>query len=242
MPTFVRGDTAIHYEVYGTGYPVLLMAPGGMRSSIPFWDLAPFHPVREMSGQFQIIALDQRNAGQSRAPVRANDGWSSYTSDHIALLDHLGIASCHLLGGCIGGAFCLGLIAADPMRITAAVLQQPSGHTAANPPAFHKMFDSWAEELVRDRPDVVPEALVGLKQNLYGGDFVFSISRVVMKTLRSPLLVLRGNDLYHPPETSEEIARIAPRAELIASWKEGPDLAHALSRVKAFFAAHTPDH
>ncbi len=242
MPTFVRGDTSIHYEVYGTGYPVLLMAPGGMRSSIPFWDLAPFHPVREMSGQFQIIAMDQRNAGQSRAPIRANDGWLSYTSDHIALLDHLGIATCHLLGGCIGGAFCLGLVAADPMRITAAVLQQPIGLSTENRPAFHKMFDSWAEELVRDRPDVVPEALAGLKENLYGGDFVFSVTRDRIKTLRSPFLVLRGNDLYHPPETSEEIARIAPRAELISSWKEGPDLAHALSRVKAFFATHTPDH
>ncbi len=241
MPTFVRGDTAIHYEVHGTGYPILLMAPGGMRSSIPFWDRAPFHPVREMAGQFQIIAMDQRNAGQSRAPVSAADGWLSYTSDHVALLDHLGIASCHLLGGCIGGAFCLGLVAADPARITAAVLQQPIGLAGENRSAFHKMFDSWAEELIQGRPDVEPEALAGLKGNLYGGDFVFSVSRDRVRTLRAPLLVLRGDDLYHPPETSEEIVRIAPRAELISSWKEGADLAHALSRVKSFFAAHTPD-
>ena len=67
MPTFVRGDTAIHYEVHGTGYPLLLMAPGGMRSSIPFWDLAPFHPVREMAGLFQVIAMDHcRAAGESQ--------------------------------------------------------------------------------------------------------------------------------------------------------------------------------
>ena len=241
MPTFVRGDTAIHYEVYGTGYPVVLMAPGGMRSSIPFWDLAPFHPVREMSGQFQIIAIDQRNAGRSRAPVSATDGWPSYTSDHVALLDHLGITSCHLIGGCIGGAFCLGLLAADPARISAAVLQQPIGLAGDNRAAFHKMFDSWAEELVQGRPDVVPEALAGLKENLYGGDFAFSVTRDTVKTLRAPLLVLRGNDLYHPPETSEEIASIVPRAELISNWKEGADLAHALSRVKSFLATHTPE-
>lgn len=241
MPTFVRGDTAIHYEVYGTGYPLLLMAPGGMRSSIPFWDRAPFHPVREMVGQFQVIAMDQRNAGQSRAPVSAADSWISYTSDHVALLDHLGITTCHLLGGCIGGAFCLGLLAADPSRISAAVLQQPIGLSSENRTAFYKMFDSWAEELVQSRPDVLPDALAGLKENLYGGDFVFSVSRDRVKMLRAPLLILRGNDLYHPPETSEEIARIAPRAELITNWKEGDDLTRALSRVKSFLAAHTPD-
>jgi hypothetical protein len=62
-----------------------------------------------------------------------------------------------------------------------------------------------------------------------------------VRTTRAPLLVLRGNDLYHPPETSEEIARLAPRAELVPSWKEGDDLARAVSRVKSFLASYTPD-
>jgi pimeloyl-ACP methyl ester carboxylesterase len=241
VPNFVHGDTSIHYEVYGTGHPVLLLAPGGMRSSIPFWDLAPFHPVRELSGQFQVIAMDQRNAGQSRAMVSAGDGWQSYTSDHVALLDHLSIESCHILGGCIGGAFCLGLIAAAPTRITAAVLQQPIGLAGDNRAAFQKMFDAWAEELVQTRPDVTAEALAGLRKNLYSGDFVFSATRDDVKTAGAPLLVLRGNDVYHPEETSDEIDRIAPRAELIASWKEGSDLVRAVARVKSFLATHTPD-
>jgi pimeloyl-ACP methyl ester carboxylesterase len=241
VPTFFRGDTSIHYEVYGTGHPVLLLAPGGMRSSIPFWDLAPFHPVRELAGQFQVIAMDQRNAGQSRAPVRATDGWPSYTSDHVALLDHLGIENCHLLGGCIGGSFGLALLVAAPARITAAVLQQPIGLGGDNREAFRKMFDTWAEELVQARPDVTAEALAGLKSNLYDGEFVFSASREELRVARAPLLVLRGNDLYHPPETSEEIARIAPRAELISSWKQGDDLARAVSRVKSFLATYTPE-
>jgi pimeloyl-ACP methyl ester carboxylesterase len=241
VPTFVRGDTSIHYEVYGTGHPVLLLAPGGMRSSIPFWDRAPFHPVHELAGQFQVIAMDQRNAGRSRAPVSATDGWPSYTSDHVALLDHLGIESCHLLGGCIGGAFCLALLIAAPARVTAAVLQQPIGLGGDNRDAFYKMFDAWAEELVQARPDVTAEALAGLKSNLYDGEFVFSVSRKELPTARAPLLVLRGDDLYHPPETSEEIARLAPRAELISSWKQGDDLARAVSRVKSFFATYAPE-
>jgi pimeloyl-ACP methyl ester carboxylesterase len=240
MPTFTRGPIAIHYEVHGAGHPVLLFAPGGMRSSAQFWDLAPFDPVHELAGRFRVIAMDQRNAGRSRAPVAASDGWGTYTDDHVALLDHLGVERCHLLGGCIGGSFALRLIAAAPVRVTAAVLQQPIGLSGENRVAFHQLFDSWAKELVPSRPDLTPQALAGFRANLYGGDFVFSVSRDDVRKCAAPLLVLRGNDVYHPAETSEEIARLAPRAELVAGWKVGDDLARAIVRVKEFLVAHEP--
>jgi pimeloyl-ACP methyl ester carboxylesterase len=240
MPTFARGDTSIHYEVYGTGYPVLLFAPGGQRSSIPFWDKAPYHPVRELSGQFQIIAMDQRNAGQSRAPIHGTDGWATYAADHVALLDHLGIANCHVLGMCIGSAFGLALASVAPARISAAVLQQPIGLADDNRALFQTAFDGWAEELQKERPEVDPGALAGLKANLYAGDFAYSVSREDVRRTPVSMLVLRGNDPYHPAEISEEIVRVAPRAELVASWKEGEDLARAVARVKAFLAINTP--
>jgi hypothetical protein len=31
MPTLQRPDGEIHYEVHGSGFPVLLFAPGGLR-------------------------------------------------------------------------------------------------------------------------------------------------------------------------------------------------------------------
>ena len=240
MTIFNRGATSIHYEVHGAGHPVLLFAPGGMRSSITFWDKMPFNPVRELSGELRVIAMDQRNAGRSRGPVSASDGWRTYASDHLALLDHLGIARCHLLGACIGGAFGLALATAAPERVTAAVLQQPIGLSGDNRSAFQKMFDGWAEELLRTRSDVTPEAIAGLRANLYDGEFAFSASRDELRACRVPLLVLRGNDLYHPSVTSEEIVQIAPRAELVTSWKEGDDLVRAVARVRAFFALHAP--
>jgi pimeloyl-ACP methyl ester carboxylesterase len=240
MPILTRGDTSLHYEVHGSGHPVLLFAPGGMRSSIDFWDKSPFHPVRELADRFQVVAMDQRNAGQSSGPVTASDGWHTYTADHLALLDHLAIERCHLLGGCIGGSFISSLVKTAPARVTAAVLQQPIGLGGDNRTAFHKAFDGWAEDFVKNRPEVTQEALAGLKTNLYREDFVFSASRDDIRKTAVPLLVLRGNDLYHPPEISEEIARIAPQAELVPSWKEGDDRVRAVKRVKAFFASHTP--
>ena len=39
-----------------------------------------------LSPHFRVIAMDQRNAGASRAPVSADDGWHTYTRDQLALL------------------------------------------------------------------------------------------------------------------------------------------------------------
>jgi len=89
MATFKRGDVTLNFEEFGSGYPILLFAPGGMRSSIDFWHQSPFDPTVELAKDFRVIAMDQRNAGQSRAPITAADGWDSYAADHVALLGRM---------------------------------------------------------------------------------------------------------------------------------------------------------
>src|SRR5439155_19010763 len=90
--------------------------------------LAPFDPTEEIAGEYRVIVMDQRNASQSWAPITAADGWQSYRDRHLAILDHLGIDRCHLLGQCIGaGGFPFSLLSAQPERFSAAVLMQPSG-------------------------------------------------------------------------------------------------------------------
>ena len=248
MPTFERDGVTLQYEEYGEGFPVLLFAPGGMRSSMEFWERAPWDPRKELSGDFRVIAMDQRNAGRSSAPVRADDGWHVYTADHIALLEHLGIRSTHILGGCIGGSFCLSLMRAVPDRVTAAILQQPIG-LSENRSAFHAMFDGWAEEVGRTQ-GLDGAVLRQFRERMYGGDFVFSVSREFVKTCRCPALVLMGNDLYHPTEISREIVDLMPKAELVERWKEPEHLPAAveepehlpaaIDRVRSFLMEHTP--
>ena len=125
MPIFERDEVRIHWSEVGAGYPVLLFAPGGMRSAAEIWGTGPFDPRRELAQSFRVISMDQRNAGQSTAPVTAADGWHTYAADHLALLDHLGIETCHLMGGCIGSSYCLGVLEADASRVSAAVPPEP---------------------------------------------------------------------------------------------------------------------
>jgi len=240
MPVFEREGVSIHYEEFGSGYPTVLFAPGGMRSSIQFWARSPFDPTREFASGFRVIAMDQRNAGRSRAPLRAADGWHSYAADHLALLDHLGIRSCHLMGGCIGSSYCLGVIKAAPERVTAAVLQNPIGLSPRNREMFYAMFDGWAADLKASHPEIDDPGLRAFRDRMYGGDFVFNVSRDFVRSMRTPLLILMGSDDYHPTPISEEIAALAPNAQLVRDWKTAELIPQTIKRVREFLASHTP--
>ncbi|HVB81044.1 MAG TPA: alpha/beta hydrolase [Candidatus Binataceae bacterium] len=238
MAVFERAGVSLYYEEYGSGYPLLLFAPGGMRSSIEFWRRSPFDPTAELAQDFRVIAMDQRNAGRSRAPIGAADGWETYAADHLALLDHLGARSAHVLGGCIGSSYCLGLIKLAPERVSAAVLQNPIGLSPENRTAFHQMFDGWASELGKARPELNEATLGAFRARMYDGDFVFSVSRDFLRACRTPMLVLAGNDLYHPAPIAEEIARLAPDCELIVKWQTPDATPAAVARVRSFLKAH----
>lgn len=239
MPVFERNGTRIEWWEAGEGFPVLLFAPGGMRSAADIWGTSPFDPRETLSGSFRVISMDQRNAGGSTAPVTAADGWHSYAEDHIALLDHLGIERCHLMGGCIGSSYCLGVLRADASRVAAAVLQNPIGHHE-NQDLFYAMFDGWADALLEQRDDVDPAALPPFRERMYGGDFTFNVDRDFVAGTETPLLILAGDDAYHPRPIAEEIAALAPNNEMILEWKSEEAAAAAAADVTAFLERHTP--
>ena len=239
MPSYERSGVVLYYESHGEGFPVLAFAPGGMRSTASIWESSPWSPLRELSGEWRVIAMDQRNAGRSRAPVGSDDGWHSYTADHIALLDHLGLERCHVIGGCIGSSYCLGLMQVAPERVAAAVLQNPIG-LADNREAFYAMFDQWADSLREERPEVSEQSWGAFRERMYGGDFVFNVSREFVRSCETPMLILAGDDLYHPAAISREIADLAPDAERIEHWKDAEALEAAVARVRSFLGAHSP--
>ena len=114
-----------------------------MHSAFNKWALMPWNPLAALTDDFQVIAMDQRNAGQSTAPISATDGWDTYTTDQLALMDHLGVDRFAVAGMCIGGPYITGLCMAAPERVAAAVILQPIG-LDNNHQAFYDMFDGMA--------------------------------------------------------------------------------------------------
>ena len=95
MGMFEKGAVRIHFEEAGSGFPLLVIAGGGLNSTIAGLAGAssPFNPIEEFKGEYRCIAADLRNAnaGQSSGPLEIDRPWDSYTDDHLALMDHLGI-------------------------------------------------------------------------------------------------------------------------------------------------------
>lgn len=239
MAMLTLGEVTLHYEVYGEGFPLLLIAPGGMRSALSIWNNMPWNPITVLAKHYRVIAMDQRNAGDSTAPVTATDGWADYTADQLRLLDHLGVDQFHMLGMCIGGSYGFGLIQAAPERVRSAVLLQPIG-LDDNRDAFFDMFDAWAADVSARQPAVPATTWAALREQMFGGEFLFNVDRAFVRACQTPLLIAAGNDLYHPRSTSLEIAELAPKADLLVDWKEPEHSADFERRVLSFLAHQTP--
>lgn len=242
MPMLNRAGASIHYEVFGKGYPILTLAPGGLRSRLERWQNNDRFkdPLIWLAQHYQVIALDQRNAGQSRAPVLASDGWDTYMQDHLALLDHLGVERCHLLGSCIGVSFGLRLCEVAPLRFSSAVFLNPIGLVPDNQPSVDKLYTDWLEDL-KDRNDIDRSQLPGFRDRMFGGDFVFSVTRDAVRECAVPMLLLPGDDSIHPPAISTEIADLAPDIQVLQPWKGPALLEQTAARVESFLGTHTGD-
>jgi pimeloyl-ACP methyl ester carboxylesterase len=239
MATYSRAGAELYYEEHGEGFPVLLIAPGGMKSAIPAWDSSPWNPIDQLQSHFRVIAMDQRNAGHSTAPISADDGWQTYTDDQLGLMDHLGIDRFHVAGMCIGGPYCFGLIQSAAERVASAVLFQSIGRDQ-NRDAFYAMFDGWAEEQISSRQDVEITDVASFRENMYGNDRVlFNVDEAFVGSSNTPLCVLMGSDLYHPESTSRMIAEVAPNATFVEHWKDGAAREDAKASVLTFLQSNS---
>jgi pimeloyl-ACP methyl ester carboxylesterase len=247
MPTLEIDGGQLHYEVHGRGYPVLLFAPGFLSSRIERWRTNPakpgvpqdwVDPIEALRDEFQLIALDVRNAGRSCATVEATHDWTTYTADHLALLGHLRVSHCHVMGACIGVSFALALAAARPGLVSALVLQNPIGLSTENRAALDHEFELWANEM-RGRPDIDASALPAFGRRMFGGDFIFSVTREFVRGCTIPMLLMPGDDLVHPAVISDDLAR-APNVEVLAPWKGLAYRDQAMARVREFLMKHRP--
>ena len=82
MSFYEKGPVRIRYQDTGTGFPLLLIAGGGLNSAISGLTTAPFNPVEEFKGEYRCIGADLRNAntGQSSGPLEIDRPW-----DHLPM-------------------------------------------------------------------------------------------------------------------------------------------------------------
>lgn len=115
MPIAHLPDTDIHYDVIGSGEPLLLVA--GLGGSASYWS----PNVEELARHYQVILHDHRGTGGS---TRYEGAYSveMMANDLLGLMDCLGVERAHLVGHSTGGAIGQVLAAIAPERIASLVL------------------------------------------------------------------------------------------------------------------------
>ena len=130
MPVIEIDGIATHYEVHGSGPPLLMYAPGGFNAVIGTWSSQSIYAttrfIDALSPSYTCIAFDRRECGLSGGRVERVT-WAHYVAQGRGLLDHLGIDRAHLIGGCMGCGPVAAFGATHPERVRSMVLWWPVG-------------------------------------------------------------------------------------------------------------------
>ncbi|MBM4265100.1 MAG: alpha/beta fold hydrolase [Deltaproteobacteria bacterium] len=115
MATARIGDIELYYEEQGSGEPLLLIM--GLAADSQAW----VFQMPAFAGRHRTIAFDNRGVGRSSKP--AGPYSIHQMADEAAqLLDHLGIASAHVVGVSMGGMIAQELVLRHPGRVRRLVL------------------------------------------------------------------------------------------------------------------------
>lgn len=115
MPELSLNDITLHYEIEGSGPPLLLLA--GMLSDSASW--AGFAPL--LTNRFTVIRPDNRTTGRTR-PWHAPADCSLMAEDALALMQHLGFERFHVGGHSLGGLLSLEIATMAPANVATATV------------------------------------------------------------------------------------------------------------------------
>ena len=151
MPTVKAGDgTALHYAVHDytdrwRQAETIILIHGFARSG-EFW----FNMVPYLARFYRVICPDLRGLGKSRPlndPAKAIS-LEAYIGDIVAVADHAGARTFHLVGEAIGGAITLIFAAERPQRVrTLSVLAPAVWANDWIRNAYAVGFPSWVEAI-----------------------------------------------------------------------------------------------
>jgi pimeloyl-ACP methyl ester carboxylesterase len=130
MATAIIDGITTRYETIGAGPPLLMYAPGGFDATIEKWSTqgvyAKIKLLDHLPKKYTCIVFDRRETGQSGGRVERVT-WAHYVAQGKGLLDHLGIARAHIMGGCMGCCPVAAFGVMYPQTVLSMILFWPVG-------------------------------------------------------------------------------------------------------------------
>ena len=231
------GSANIHYEVHGTGEPLLLIP--GLAAGAWIW----FKQVESLADRFRVITFDPPGIGKS-APAAEPLSMLDLANETSVLLRELGIERAHILGASFGGFVAQEFALAFPEMTRTLVLcctsfggpnhVAPSMETLmviASNSGFNTeervrrmLLPAFSPKFAKERPEEVDQVINLRLANLvceetYRAQFAAAMNfnaedRVAR--LNMPALVISGSaDAIVPVANSRNLAARIPNSELV---------------------------
>lgn len=130
MPVAIADGLEVYYETYGSGAPLLMMAPGGFDATTDKWLTTSAwkgaNALERLASEFRLIVYDRREAGRSAGRVEKLS-WDLFARQAKGLLDYLKIDSASVVGACMGCSVALAFAVSFPRATRSLVLHWPVG-------------------------------------------------------------------------------------------------------------------
>ncbi len=237
--TYVRASDGIrlHYRKTGRGGGAPVVMIQGLGADKHLWDLQ----CLALAPRYNTIALDNRGAGRSDKPY-GDYSLPQMADDVIAVLDHAGVETAHVVGASMGGAISQLLALRHPERVRSLTLACTA---CRHHPWRRELLAHWAESALENgmgamtresarwmigprsfrrlSPAVGWMGPLGLPRpaHAFAGQVaaILSIDDDLAEQLEKvtvPTLVLVGNqDILTPRGDAQELAESIPTAELV---------------------------
>lgn len=200
-------DAEIYYEIYGNGQPLLLLH-GNSQSINAFKN-----QIHEFSKRFKVIAVDTRGHGNSKDRSTGPLTYEMFAEDMRLLLDALKISKTDIVGWSDGGIIGIIMALKYPSYINKLAIM--GANIFPKPGALKDIVFTYIDELMedvkhkRDHYSVKQKRIYELLLN--EPELTFE----ELKSIRSPTLVMAGENDHIEENHTKKIAKNIPRSKLM---------------------------
>ena len=238
MPYQTINGIKIYYEDQGKGEPLLLL--NGLAFPMDLW----FAQIRDLSGDFRVIAPDNRGIGRSDRPDEEYS-IAMMAADAAGLLGALGIEKSHVAGLSMGGYIAQEIALSYPERVNRLILVA-TGMGGARSSELSKPF--WektaaaiegkrpeqayriditlmsAPGFVEKHPDIVDQAVALRMKNpqpayaflrQFVAASVYDINSKAHNISQPTLIILGEDDPIFPIALADDYRKTLPQAKMI---------------------------
>ncbi|CAB3748259.1 alpha/beta fold hydrolase [Paraburkholderia solisilvae] len=215
MPFIHIAGQQLHYQVHGSGFPVLL-------GHSYLWDSAMWQPqIEALTQRYQVIVPDLWGHGQSGPMPAATRHFGDLAAQASELLDALKIEACAVIGLSVGGMWGSELALREPKRVKALVIMDSDRGTepAATLAQYTQMFNT-IESLGQ-----LPAPMIDVVAPLFfrrgappDGELIVSFKRALASfsadQLRQSIVPL-GRLIFNRADETAKLAALDPATTLV---------------------------